>query len=35
MSHRSSIWLGQDKGKLVHIYWERRTYEQALDIKVL
>jgi len=22
MSTRSSIWLGEDKGKSVHIYWE-------------
>jgi hypothetical protein len=22
MSTRSSIWLGKDKGKSVHIYWE-------------
>lgn len=22
MSTRSSIWLGEDKGKRVHIYWE-------------
>ena len=22
MSTRSSIWLGEDKGKKVHIYWE-------------
>ena len=37
MSTRSSIWLGEDKGKSVHVYWElaeRETQGERMRVPI-
>jgi hypothetical protein len=34
MSTRSSIWLGENKGKSVHIYWELAEREDGERMRV-